>query len=143
MESFAKLIGKLPFAGKIAIRLIIFSFYQSMTAQKRRWNYLWLMLLLVFFVLFHGVQAQMGIEALSFDAPYVVKVVSALYAVANVCVVLTQMYLGFRATHFLFCAPYPRMQRRDRGYSAANTAIMFAITLGGQTIFCFLYNLYS
>ena len=142
MKSFAKLIGKLPFAGKLAIRPTIFSFYQSVTERERRRNYLWLLLLFVSFVLLHGVQAKMGIEALGFDSPIWAKMVSALYAAANICVIVTQIYLGFRVTRFVFTAPYPRMRRKGNDYSAKQANTMLVVTLGGQVIFLILYCWY-
>jgi uncharacterized membrane protein YhaH (DUF805 family) len=142
MKSFAKLVGKLPLIGKLLIRPYVFNLYQSMTSRERRRNYIHLMVLLVLFILFHGVLAKMGIRALSFDSPMWVKVISVLYAIANICVILSQIYLGFRATHFFLKAPL-RAGKNDCGYSDAETVVMIIVTLGGQIVFFSLYLWYS
>jgi hypothetical protein len=139
MKSFAKLIDKLPFAGKLTIHPVIFGLYQSTTKEERRSSYLQILGLLILFILFHVLQVNMGIKALEFNAPVWVKVVSALYAIANTCIVLTQIYLVFRTTRFYFCAPLPRMMREYAGYSDVQAVTMIAVTLGGQIIFLSLY----
>ena len=142
MKRFAKLIGRLPFAGKMTIRPFIFTLYHSTTMEERKRSYLRFVVLIIFFVLLHGVQAEMGIRALSFNSPLWAKAISGLYAIANISVVLTQIYLGFKATRFRFCAPLPRAKRKDDGYSSADALIMMAVTLGGQILFLFFYNWY-
>lgn len=143
MKEFARFIGMLPFAGKMTIRPLVYRFYQSTTKTERRRSYLHLVVLLVFFVLFHAVQAKMGVQALSFNAPTWVKAISGLYALANICVVLTQMYLGFRATNFLFKGLYPRTNRSHPKWTDVEVVTILAVTLGGQIVFLLLYSLYK
>ncbi|MEK7514468.1 MAG: hypothetical protein AAB587_01455 [Patescibacteria group bacterium] len=143
MKSFAKLVGMLPFIGKMLIRPYVFNLYQSTRGEERRWSYVYLMVLLVLLTLFHGVLAKMGIRALSFDSPIWVKAISALYTITNICVILSQIYLGFRATCFFLRARENRAWRNDTGYSAAEAVTMIAVTLAGQIIFFSLYLWYS
>lgn len=143
MKSLAKLIGKLPFAGKMSVRRKISALYQSTTAGARRQNYLYFMVFLAIFVLLHAVQACMGIETMSFDAPLWVRGIGAFYATVNICVSLTQVYLGFRATRFCLCAPYPRTVKKDDGFTDAQATAMVAVTLGGQILFLLLYLRYK
>lgn len=142
MKGFSKFIGKLPFAGKIWIRPLALKVYQSTTASERRQKFLYLMAILVLFVLSHAIQAMAGIYALSFDSSFWAKAISALFAVVNVCVVLTQIYLGIRVTHFCICAPYPRVKRTGNNYSTVEVVTMFAVTSSGQIIFCLFYLWY-
>lgn len=143
MKGFAKLIGRLPFAGKMSIKSLVFGLYQSTTREERQWSYAKLAGLLVLFILLHGVQMKMGIRALEFDSPIWAKVVSAIYAIANFCVVLTQIHLGYRTTRFFFRGLYPRVKRSYTEHSGTEVAIMLVVTLGGQIIFLSQYLWYS
>jgi len=143
VKSFVKLIGRLPFAGKIPIRPFVFGLYQSTTTAKRRRSYLWLMALLVLLVVAYGAGARMGVRALSFDSPTWAKAISVAYVVVNACIILTQIYLGFRATRFCLRASYPRVKRSNTGYSYAEIAVMFVVTSTGQFMFFLLYFLYN
>lgn len=142
MKSFAKFISRLPFTGKISIKQLVFGLYQATTPEERRRSYLKLAALLVLFILPHAVQMKMGISALGFNSPIWAKGVSALYALANSCVVLTQIHLGYRTTRFFFWGLYPRAKRSYAKHSGTEVAIIRAVTLGGQIIFLSLYNLY-
>jgi hypothetical protein len=142
MKWFTKLVGRLPFAGKMSIRPLVFGLYHSTTAIERRNSYLRILRLLAFFVLLHAVQTEMGIQALGFDSPIYAKAISGLYVLANVLVILTQLHLVFRTTRFFFSGLYPRSKRGYVGYSGAEMAIMLAVTIGGQIVFLSLYILY-
>ena len=142
MKWFTKFVGRLPFAGKMSIRPLVFGLYHSTTAVERRKSYLYILTLLVFFVLLHAVQARMGIQALGFNSPIWAKAISGLYALANVFVVLTQLHLGFRTTRFFFGGLYPRSKRSYVDYSGAEVEIMLAVTIGGQIVFLSLYSIY-
>lgn len=143
MKKFTKFIGKFPFSGKISIRSLVFSLYQSTTVVERRKSYLRLVALLVLFVLVHGVQAGMGVQVLGFDSPIWAKAISGLYALINICVVLAQVHLGFRTTQFFFKGLFPRRRRSYVEYSGAEANVMCTVTLGGQIIFLLLYLLYK
>jgi len=140
MKKFAQLIGRLPFAGKMAIRPLIFALYSSTKKVERRNSYLLLMSLLIMYILLHGVQMKMGIRALEFESPTWAKVISALYAITNFCVVLTQIQLCYRATRFFMRGLYPRVKRSYVENSRLEIAIMLAVTLGGQIIFLYIFR---
>lgn len=143
MKGFTKFIGRLPFAGKMSIKPLVFGLYQSTTQEERQWAYAKLAGLLVAFILLHGVQMTMGVEALEFDSPIWAKVVSALYAIVNFCVVLTQLHLGYRTTRFYFKGLYPKTKRGYTEHSGNEVAIMLAVTLGGQIIFLSQYSWFN
>jgi hypothetical protein len=143
VRKFAKFIGELPFVGKMTIRPFVYSFYQSKTETERQRSYLHLMILLVFFVLFHAVLGWMGLQMFGFVAPIWVRVAGGLYALANICVVLTQIYLGFRVTKFLFDGLYPRTNRVRPEWNSAEALTMVSVTIGGQIVFFLLYSLYK
>lgn len=143
MKGFTKLIGRLPFTGKMSIKPLVFGLYQSTTREERLWSYAKFASFLVLFILLHGVQMKMGIRALEFDSPIWTKVVSAIYAIVNFCVVLIQIHLGYRTTRFFFRGLYPRAKRGYTEHSSTEVAIMLAVTLGGQIIFLSQYLWYS
>jgi hypothetical protein len=143
MKSFSKFVGRFPFSGKVSIRMLAFGLYHSTSTTARRWNYFFLMALLILFVVLHGVQMKMGIEALYFESPVWAKVISATYAFANFSVALTQAYLIWRVTRFFLRGLYPRMKRRCIEYSGNEVAVMFAVTIAGQIIFVSQYIHYG
>ena len=143
MKRFAKLIGMFPFCGKLTIRPFVFGIYQSTTGGGRWKNYAALMVVLLLFILLHGLQAKMGVEALNFSAPIWVRGVAGLYALINACVVLTQIHLVFRATYFSLAKPLAKEKRVYYCHSEAEKLKMIVITLGGQIVFLLIYILYK
>lgn len=143
MKWFSKFVGRLPFAGKMSIKPLVFALYQSTTSIERLKSYISILILLIFFVLLHTVQARMGIQALSFNSPIWAKAISGLYALANIFVVMTQLHLCFRTTRFFFVGLYPRRKRSYAGYSGDEMMTMLVVTLVGQIVFLSLYSLYK
>ncbi len=138
------MIGKLPFSGKMSIAPLIFNFYNSTNSIDRKKSYFIIAGLLSAFVLFHGVQAQMGIKGLGYNAPMILKIVFGFYACVNVCVSLTQFYLFVRCTHFLLTSKtYPKIKRDWKGHTDKQKVLMAVVTLGGQIIFLICYLSYS
>lgn len=139
MNGLVRLINGFPFAGKPAIRRLIFDMYQSTTAVERRRRYLQTMGWLIVFALLHAGQATMGIYALGFNAPIWVKIIDVLYVAANVGVVIAQIQLCFRATRFFFRFRdlFSKTNRNYTDYSDAAAGMMVALTLVGQAIFLF------
>ncbi len=143
MKSFTRFVGKLPFTGKMPIRQFVFDLYRSTTKEERRRKYLSVVILLSVNVLMHGAQAAIGIQALSFKTPLWAKVFMGLYTLTNISVVLAQISLVFRATGFCFRGPYSREKKRYRDvFSTSEIKTMWAVTVGGQIAFVFLYALY-
>mgnify|MGYP001600585050 FL=1 len=99
--------------------------------------------LLVLYIFFHGIQAEIGFEALHFDAPVWVRIIFGLYATANTCVVLTQIYLLYRITIFLFKASLPRIKRNPPEFSDVEKVRMVGITIGGQILFFVFFLAYQ
>jgi hypothetical protein len=143
MREFARFINILPLSGKITIRPLVYRFYQSTTETERGRRYLHLVVIIAFSILLHAVQAKMGIQALNFNAPTWAKAISGIYALTNICVVLTQIYLGFRATIFSFKGLYPRTKRSHPDYTGVQVIVMLAVTLGGQIVFFLIYSSYN
>lgn len=143
MKSFTKFVSKLPFSGKALIRPVIFALYQSIAASERKQNYLNAIFLLTLFILAHAVQVSFAVRMMSFDAPAWVRVISAFYALVNICVCVVQMHICFRATRFYLYAPYPRAARNGRGAPNVKMTIegmiALVITLSGQIFFFSLY----
>ncbi len=142
MKGFAKFIAKLPLMGKLTIRPLVFGVYQSTNTTERANRYLWFMVVLVLYLLLHAVQAIIGINALGFNSPVWVKVICALYAFINACVVLAQFYLGYRVTRFNLGNTYPRTERSYDDHSDTEVLIMKIVTIGGQTVFLSLFFWY-
>jgi len=142
MKSFFRFIGMLPFIGKIGIKLLVYHFYQSMTASERKQSYLHLIVFLAYSILLHATQAMVGIQALSFNSPLWVKVISGLYAIINICVILTQAYLGLRITNFWRRGMCPRTNKAMPEWTISEVATMLAVTFGGQIFFITLYLWY-
>ncbi len=138
------MVGKLPFSGKMSIAPSIFKFYNSTNSTDRKKAYSTLALLLIAFVFFHGIQAQMGIKGLSYQAPLIVKVLFGLYATVNICVTVTQFYLLARSTYFLLTSKtYPRAERKWKEHTDKAKIWMLIVTLGGQAVFLTCYMCYS
>jgi hypothetical protein len=143
MKKFAKFVGKFPFAGKMSIRPLIFNLYQTTSETERRHTFLCLMGLLVVFIFFHALQARMGIQALKFESPNWAKLIFALYAIINISVVITQIYLCYRAIRFYVLAVFPQRKRGYNDYPAKESIKMVIVTLSGQFIFLSFYFLYQ
>lgn len=140
MKKFARLIGRLPFCGKLAIQPLTFKLYESMTVKERKHNYLKLCALLVIFILCHVSQVRMGFNGWSFNAPIPFKIASALYAIINASVVLTQIYLTYRVSRFFFCSPLPRAKREYALYPPKEVLLMLLVTYGGQIVYQVFYS---
>ncbi len=143
MRSFTRFVDKLPFAGKMSIKPLVFSLYQSTTRFERKKKYRNLSIFLFLFALLHVVQLNMGIQALHFTSPVWAKVVSFLYAAANFAVVVTQFHLLYRVTRFYFKGSYPRGKVSYCEHTGTEMLTMLAVTLIGQIIFLSQYNWYN
>lgn len=113
------------------------------TKKERRWNYLCSLSLLIFFILIHALQAQMGIEALSFHSPLWVKIIVAVYALVNISVLITQAYLALRITRSLFTSPCARKKRTAPLWTIGEVLTTVVVTFGGQMIFRCYYLYYK
>lgn len=134
MRGFVRFINRLPFAGKMSIRPLVFLLYSS-TTRGRQWaSYAGLIILLAVFVVGHSFQARDGMAA-AMAGPVSVKIVGGLYAVANISVVIAQVYLAGRVTLFIRRGLTPRRKKAYRGFSLTSVIIMIAVTLGGQIVF--------
>ena len=143
MKTFVRLVSALPFSGKIGISPSYYKFLGSRTKSDQISNYYLLLLLLVVMVLCHGVQAQMGFEALSFNSPVWAKVISMIYAAVNILVVVVQAYLIYQTTVHLFKGRLCKTERPIHGFTSSEVLTAFLVTLGGQIAFLVPYIIYS
>lgn len=141
MKRFVSFISAFPFSGKVIIRSRVYKFYQSRTKEEQKRNYLFLIALLIFSFFGHTAQAAMGVQ-LIFHSPLWLKALSSLYTAANICVILVQIYIGYRVTSFLSKNLSARGKRLVPKYTTAEIVGMVAATWGGQIIFLSLYFLY-
>jgi len=142
MKRFARLIGRLPFCGKLTIRPLFFGLYRGMTRAERRDSYLALMLTLAVFIPVHAFQALMGVAVLCRHPPVWAAAIGGLYALANACVTLTQFQLACWTTWFYCRAPLPSMRTGYTDYTSSQAVYMLAVTLGGQFLFLAVYAVY-
>lgn len=142
MKRFTKIIGKLPLSGKVAIRQLVFGIVQSTTWEVRKRYYIGFMILLTISIPVHGMQLLLGLIALGFNSPIWARIVSVLYALVNLCVILTQAYLGYRMIRFVSRQLYSQVKRNYIDYSFDKSLTMTAITLGCQLIFLLQFFLY-
>lgn len=143
MKKFARTISYLPLAGKIWIAPVVFGLYGATTNSRRTAWFCLALILLVLFIFAHGKQAQIGFEALHLDAPTWVRIIFGLFAVANACVTLTQIYILYRITVFLFTASLPRTKRSRPGFSLIEKLRMIGVTSVGMALFFVLYRAYK
>jgi hypothetical protein len=140
MKTLARFVGKLPFSGKVLVRLLALLFFYSTTKISRWLIYICLMVFLALFILVHGAQVVFGLEVMYFTCPIWAKLYSGFYALANLCVVLTQIYISFRATHFLCKGRYSRVKRSIvYKWTLAEVVFMLVVTLGGNVAFLAIY----
>ncbi len=144
MKAFSMFIGKLPFAGKITLRQCFTALYRSQTFSERLKCYFILLGVLALWFFGHGMQVLMGIRLMfTENVPFWAVVAGALYAVINFAVILTHIYLGIRATKFLFSNRYLRhTQHAVSDMTNGEVLLALVTTLAGQFGFLAIYFLY-
>jgi hypothetical protein len=136
-------MGRLPLAGKLTIRPLLFDIYTATSRKKRIVWYIVFMAVIVLSLIGHGAQAQMGLEAFQFHSPLWARAYSVLYACVNSCVVVVHAYLGYRTTRFLQRGRYPKSRRQYTHHSGGETATAFLVTMAGQLTFALQYIWYA
>ena len=143
MKKFARFVGRFPFAGKLAIRPLVFLFYESRTRAQCRFRYSVVATFILVFAMMHEAQIRSGWRLLQAADLFLIKAFSFLYVFANVCSVIVQFYLTWRMTRFLMVGSFPRRKKAlVRLYSMAEAGVMLTVTLGVQFFFIFLYRLH-
>ncbi|MEZ7821229.1 MAG: hypothetical protein QMB51_02890 [Patescibacteria group bacterium] len=132
--SISKLINKLPFCGKIAIREATLNLYSSRGEKK---YFITVIILLLLMIIGHGGQAFIGLIILKYAEKFYVKIICTIYSATNISVAYTQIVILLRASMF---AHKHRNQKnykkvKYQGYKFLYQALCIFITLGGQIIF--------
>lgn len=76
-----------------------------------------------------------GVEAFRFDSLVWAKTISAAYIMVNLCVVMVQIHLVYRAARFYFKRLYPKTKKDYIWYSFNEIITMFLVTSAGQVVF--------
>lgn len=145
IKRFKSFVARLPFSGKFIIGQLFMNLYtNSPTPTKRAINYLILIVLLAIYIIAHGYQAQLGLEAfLKFNSPPYVLFIFFLYSIINISVVIVQAYLAIRATMYMYKSHNYHISFKPHSFhSNSSTIIALLVTLAGQLIFCAFYFMY-
>jgi len=141
MKRFATQIGRLPLAGRIPIKPIVFCLFQSTNQFERTYSYIQLMVLLLTLIGLHAFQMWIALTVITFPTPAWVQLVSIVYILGNGCVIFAQAHLCYRATLFYFSRSAYRQKMRDyRPHSQDEIRLMLGVTFTIQILFFGIYT---
>jgi len=145
MKRFARFVSSLPFSGKIAVRPALYNVYLSTTTWERRKHFGYAVGFLIAMALIHAFIASMAASfTMQAVAPVFVKAYTALFALINASVALTQTYLTWRVVRFYFSRkPFPRSYRMAPDYDDEECRFMVFVTLTGGLLFILVTILFS
>jgi len=141
MKAFSWYFGKMPFAGKFAIRICFDALYRSTSFGERLKSYLALVGLLAVYFYGHGEQMLMGVHLMfTQNITYWAIFAGFLYAIINLVVIVVHTYLAIRATTLLLSKKYAKNAlHRVNIISGVDVLLSFIVTLAGQFAFLVVY----
>lgn len=132
--------NKLPFSGKVAIRPTTVRFFKERRANKKWKSFIKVVVLLIFMIVCHAIQAMMGYGIAFYEDLLWARVVGALYCIVNSLVSYAQFILLIRVIKHTF--RFYRIKREkettppgsfsDYCYSPKYVFLCLVVTLLGQ-----------
>lgn len=129
-------INKLPLAGKLATKPILFWAYKATTWEEKLVRISLALLFLVFFIVFHYFQLEIGWEVYTKSSMIALQAIGIIYVVVNAAVIYTQGILSLRLLRVVVRSSQRNPCRLQyKPYSLGYAMLSLVATFGGQAVF--------